>query len=54
MGQGWEGMGRGGSKKSKPIPAPLRGVGLKSYLIPAPPPLRGRENPRGAKRGGVG
>ena len=46
------GMGRGGSKKCKPIPVPPRGAGLKSYPIPAPPPLRGGENPHGAKRGG--
>ena len=30
------------------------GVGLKSGPIPAPPPLRGEENPRGVKQGGVG
>ena len=48
------GMGRGGSKKCKPILAPPRGAGLKSYPIPAPPPLRGGENPHGAKRGGAG
>ena len=47
-------MGRGGSKKCKPIPAPPCGVGLKSHPIPAPPPLRGGENPHGAKWGGVG
>ena len=46
--------GRGGSKKSKPIPAPPRGAGLKSCPIPAPLPLRGGENPRGAKREGAG
>ena len=46
-------MGRGGSKKCKPIPAPPRGAGLKSCPIPAPPPLRGGENPHGAKRGGA-
>ena len=45
--------GRGGSKKSKPIPAPPRGAGLKSCPIPTPSPLRGRENPSGAKRGGA-
>ena len=39
---------------SKPISAPTRGAGLKSCPIPAPPPLRGRENPQGAKRGGAG
>ena len=48
------GMGRGGAKKCKPIPAPPRGAGLKSCPIPAPPPLRGGENPHGAKRGGAG
>ena len=47
-------MGRGGSKKCKPIPAPTRGADLKSHPIPAPPPLRGGENPHGAKRGGAG
>ena len=47
-------MGRGGSKKCKPIPAPPRGAGLKSRPILAPPPLRGGENSHGAKRGGVG
>ena len=48
------GMGRDGSKKCKSIPAPPRGAGLKSYPIPAPSPLRGGENPHGAKRGGAG
>ena len=47
-------MGWGGSKKSKFISTPPRGAGLKSYPILAPPPLRGGENPRGAKRGGAG
>ena len=50
-------MGRGRSKKCKPIPAPSRGAGLKSYPIPVPSPLRGGEggeNPHGAKRGGTG
>ena len=50
-------MGRdraGGSKKSKPIPTLPRGAGLKSCPIPTPPPLRGRENPHGAKQGGAG
>ena len=51
---GGAGMGRGGSKRCKPIPAPPHGTGLKSHPIPAPPPLRGRENPHGAKRGGAG
>ena len=44
-------MGRGGSKKSKPIPASHHK--LKSCLIPAPPPLRDGENPRRAKRDGA-
>ena len=48
------GAGRVGSKKSKSIPAPPRGARLKSCPILAPPPLRGRENPRGAKRGRAG
>ena len=47
-------MGRGGSKKCKPIPAPPLDAGLKSHPIPAPSPLRGGENPHGAKRGGAG
>ena len=47
-------MGRGGSKKCKPIPAPPRGAGLKSHPILAPPPLRGGENPYGVKWGGAG
>ena len=51
---GEAGMGRGGSEKCKPIPTPPRGVGLKSRPISAPPPLRGGENPHGAKRGGAG
>ena len=52
--RGGAGMGRGGSKKCKPIPAPPRGAGLKFCPIPAPPPLRGGENPHRAKRGGAG
>ena len=47
-------MGRGGSKKCKPIPAPPHGACLKSHPIPAPPPLRGGKNPHGTKRGGAG
>ena len=47
-------MGRDGSKKCKPIPAPPRGAGLKSRPIPAPSSLRDGENPHGAKRGGAG
>ena len=54
MGRDGAGMGRGGSKKCKPIPAPPCGAGLKSYPIPAPPPLRSGKNPHGAKRGGAG
>ena len=54
VGQGGDGAGRGESKKCKPIPASPRGAGLKSYPIPAPSPLRGGENPHGAKRGGAG
>ena len=41
VGRGRNGVGQGG-------------VGLKSCPIPAPPPQRGGENPRGAKREGVG
>ena len=52
--RGGAGMGRGGSKRCKPIPAPPRGTGLKSRPIPAPPPLRGGKNPHGAKWGGAG
>ena len=52
MGQGGDergGAGRGragwgGSKKSKPIFVPSRGVGLKSCPIPAPPLLQSGEN----------
>ena len=54
MGRGWEGTGQDGSKKSKRIPTLSRGAGLKSCPIPTAPPLRGGENPRGAKLGGVG
>ena len=43
----------GGSKKSKHILALPRGAGLKSPPIPTPPPLLGRENPHGTKRGGA-
>ena len=39
------GTGWGGSKKSKLIPAPPRGAGLKSPPILAPLPLWGEENP---------
>ena len=37
------GMGRGGSKKSKPVLAPLHGAGLKFPPIPTPQPLLGGE-----------
>ena len=47
-------MGRGGSKKYKPIPVPPRGAGLKSRPIPAPSPLQGGKNPHEAKWGGTG
>ena len=40
VGWGWVEAGQVGSKKSKPIPAPL--------------PLRNKENSGGAKRGGAG
>ena len=52
--RGGDGAGRGGSKKCKPILASSRGTDLKSRPIPAPSPLRGGENPHGAKRGGTG
>ena len=39
---------------SPPRPAPPRDAGRKSHPIPASPPLRGGENPHGAKRGGAG
>ena len=52
--RGGVGMGWDESKKCKSIPAPPRGAGLKSHPIPAPPPLRGGENPHGVKRGGAG
>ena len=52
--RGGAGMGRVGSKKSKPIPTPPRGAGLKSPPIPAPLPLRGRKNPCGMKWGRAG
>ena len=48
------GAGRGGSKKSKPIPTSPRGAGLKSCPIPAPAPMWGGENPCESKRGGAG
>ena len=51
--KGWGGVGWGVSKKSKPISTPPHGARLKSRPISAPPPLRGGENPHGAKQGGV-
>ena len=54
VGWGWGRAGRGGSKKSKPIPTSPHGVGLKSCPIPTPPPLRDEENPRRVKRGRAG
>ena len=47
-------VGRVGSKMFKTIPTPPLGAGLKSCPIPTPSPLRGRENPYGAKQGGAG
>ena len=52
--RGGAGMGRVGFKKSKPIPTPPRGTGLKSPSIPAPLLLQGEKNPRGMKWGRVG
>ena len=43
-----------GSKNSKPIPILPRGARLKSRSIPAPLPLWGGENSRGAKWRGAG
>ena len=53
-GRGCNGEGWGGAKNSKLIPVSPHGVGLKSCPIPASPPLRGGENPHGAKQGGAG
>ena len=50
MGQGGDGEGRGGSKKSKSIPAPPCGEGLKSCPILTSPHLQGGENLCGVKR----
>ena len=47
----WGRTGGVGSKKSKLIPVPSRGVGLKSCPILAPLPLRDGENPHGVKWG---
>ena len=47
-------MGQVRSKKSKLIPAHPYGAGLKSRLIPTPPPLWDGENPHGIKQGEVG
>ena len=49
--RGRVGMGQVRSKKSKLIPAHPYGAGLKSRLIPAPPPLWDGENPHGIKQG---
>ena len=46
------GMGRGGSKKSKPILAPLHGAWLKFPPIPTPQPSLGGET--WAEQGGEG
>ena len=53
-GRGEAEMGRGGSKMSKSILILSRGAGLKSHSIPTLPPLWGGENPRKAKRRGLG
>ena len=52
--QGGVGMGRVGSKKSKPNLDHPRGAKLKSCPIPTPPPLQGGGKPAWgeAKRGG--
>lgn len=47
FGVGWGGVGRGGFKKFKPIPAPSCSARLKSCSIPAPLPLWGEKNPCG-------
>ena len=52
-GRGRGGVRQGGSKKSKLIPVPPHGAGLKSCPISVPPHLRSGENPREAKRGGA-
>ena len=44
-GAGWGGDGQVGSKKSKPIPAPLHGAGLKSRPHPCPTKVVGRGKP---------
>ena len=51
---GWDEPEWVGSKKSILILAPPHGVGLISHPILSPPPLRGRENPRGVKWGWAG
>ena len=51
--RGGDGEGRGGLGLKSINPSPPRGVGLKSYFIPAPPPLRSGENLRGVKQGGA-
>ena len=47
-------MGRGGSKKFKPILDPPYGASLKSRLISTSPPLQDKENSHGAKLGEAG
>ena len=52
--QGGARMGRIKSKKSKSIPIPPCGVGLKSRPTLIPPHLQGGKNPRELKQGGAG
>ena len=47
-------MGRGGSKKFKPILTSPYGASLKSRLISTSPPLQDKENSHGAKLGEAG
>ena len=47
------GTGRVGSKKSKTIPGLSCDVRLKSYLIPTPLPLQGKDNSHEAKWGKI-
>ena len=54
MGQGGDGVGQGGSKKSKSIPALPCGEGLKSCPILTSPHLQGGENLYGVKQEGAG
>ena len=53
-GAGWGEDGRVGSKKSKPIPAPLHGARLKSRPHSCPTKVVGGENPCRAKGGEAG